>query len=89
MTGEARGGWFFEASFPVTLLDVDGKPIVRGYAQAQGEWMTDQMVPFKAELIFVSPSATNGTLLLEKANPSAEARNHEEVRVPVLLVPAP
>ena len=89
VTGEARGGWFFEGSFPVTLLDASDKPIVRGYAQAQGEWMTEQMVPFKAELVFVSPSATNGTLVLEKANPSAEARNHEEARVPVLLVPRP
>jgi len=83
VTGEARGTWFFEATFPVTLLDADGKPIVSGYAQAQGEWMTEQMVPFKTELVFATPSSANGTLVLEKANPSDLPEHDAEVRVPV------
>ena len=40
ITGEARGPWYFEASFPVVLTDGDGLIIAEGHGQAQGEWMT-------------------------------------------------
>ena len=33
--GKARGFWFFEASFPMELLDKDGKIIATGYSQAE------------------------------------------------------
>ena len=32
------GGWFFEASFPVKVLDGDGTVIGSGIAQAQTDW---------------------------------------------------
>jgi Tfp pilus assembly protein PilZ len=35
--GEARGPWFFEASFPVFLTDWDGLIIAEGIATAEGE----------------------------------------------------
>src|SRR3989338_9762193 len=34
ITGEARGTWFFEASFPVYVADWDGLIIGEGYAAA-------------------------------------------------------
>jgi hypothetical protein len=83
VTGEARGSWFFEATFPVTLLDADGKPVVRGFAQAQGEWMTEQFVPFKAELAFTAPAGASGTLLIEKANASGLPEHAGELRIPI------
>lgn len=83
VTGEARGSWFFEATFPVTLLDADGKPLVRGFAQAQGEWMTEDFVPFKAELVFTAPAGATGTLLIEKANASGLPEHAGELRIPI------
>jgi len=83
VTGEARGSWFFEATFPVTLLDADGKPLVRGFAQAQGEWMTEDFVPFKAELTFTAPAGATGTLLIEKANASGLPEHAGELRIPI------
>ncbi|MDQ5950179.1 MAG: hypothetical protein QG585_121, partial [Patescibacteria group bacterium] len=50
--GEARGTYFFEASFPVVLTNWDGLIIAEGIAQAQGEWMTEDFVPFVANLEF-------------------------------------
>ena len=85
ITGEARGFWFFEASFPVKLLDGDGNIIASGIAQAEGEWMTENFVPFKAELTFPQPTTSNGTLVLEKDNPSGLPENADELRVPVKL----
>lgn len=88
VTGEARGTWFFEATFPVRLLDASGALIVEHYAQAQGEWMTEAFVPFRAELRFESPATATGTLVLQKSNPSDMREHDDELRVPVRFVPA-
>lgn len=83
VTGEARGIWFFEASFPVKLYDANGKLLATAVAQAQGEWMTENFVPFKAEVVFSKPSTDTGLLVLEKDNPSGLPENADELRVPV------
>ena len=81
--GEARGYWFFEADFPVKLLDENGELIAGGIAQAQGEWMTEDFVPFEAALEFGVPETNKGLLILEKDNPSGLPENADELRVPV------
>ncbi len=81
--GQAIGSWFFEASFPVKLLDGNGQQIAIGIAQAQSDWMTDKFVPFRAELIFSSPPNGTGTLVLEKDNPSGLPENAAEVQLSV------
>jgi hypothetical protein len=83
VTGEARGTWFFEASFPVTLLDANGDILARRPAQARGEWMTEAFVPFEVELTFSQPTTPTGTLVLTKDNPSGLSEHDAEVRVPV------
>ena len=35
ITGRARGGWYFEASFPVELRDANGALLAQTIAQAQ------------------------------------------------------
>jgi len=50
--GEARGTWYFEASFPIRLEDANGKVLVQTYTMAQGEWMTENFVPFELILSF-------------------------------------
>src|SRR5687767_13755796 len=89
VTGEARGNWYFEASFPVTLLDANGNVVVQHYAQAEEEWMTTEFVPFRAVIEFAQPPSTpTGTLVLAKDNPSGEARFDDEIRIPVRFAPA-
>ncbi|OGL88661.1 hypothetical protein A3I42_01635 [Candidatus Uhrbacteria bacterium RIFCSPLOWO2_02_FULL_49_11] len=86
--GEARGYWFFEASFPIRLLDQNDKVIASGIAQAQGDWMTEAYVPFRAELDFTLPAGTDplqGTLVLVKDNPSGLPEHDDEFRVPVQI----
>jgi hypothetical protein len=69
--GEARGQWFFEASFPVILTNWDGLIIAQGIATADGDWMTTEFVPFTATLEFTKPEYNErGTLILQKDNPS-------------------
>ncbi|PIR44715.1 MAG: hypothetical protein COV10_03415 [Candidatus Vogelbacteria bacterium CG10_big_fil_rev_8_21_14_0_10_51_16] len=82
--GEARGNWFFEATFPVLLTNWDGLIIAEHYAEAildpddpDSTWMTTEYVPFRAVLTFDSPFATSspdfmkrGSLILQKSNAS-------------------
>jgi len=83
VTGEARGSWYFEASFPVKLLDGNGNVLVQTHADAQGDWMTNEFVPFKAVLTFSKPLTRTGTLVLEKDNPSDLPQNAASVTIPV------
>jgi len=83
ISGEAVGGWYFEASFPVKLLDAEGNILAEGPAQAQSDWMTSAFVPFEATLSFASPKSKTGTLVLQKDNPSGLPEHNAELRVPV------
>lgn len=84
--GEARGNWFFEASFPVMLTNWDGLIIAEGVAQAEGEWMTEEFVPFKAMLEFTKPEyGERGTLILKRDNPSGLPEHDAAVEIPVVF----
>jgi hypothetical protein len=68
--GKARGVWFFEASFPIEVLDQDGNRLAIAVAQAQGEWMTNDFVPFRADIKVPETYIGPATLILHKDNPS-------------------
>jgi len=85
VTGEARGYWFFEASFPVLVTDWDGKIIGEGYATAEGDWMVEDFVPFTAEVTFKKPDLylDRGTLILKKDNPSGLPEHDDALEIPI------
>lgn len=83
VTGQARGTWFFEASFPVKVYDANNQLLGTGVAQAQGEWMTEEFVPFTATVTFSTPSTATGKIVLEKDNPSGLPENDNSLIVPV------
>ncbi|MFH1111767.1 MAG: Gmad2 immunoglobulin-like domain-containing protein [Patescibacteria group bacterium] len=83
--GKARGTWFFEASFPVKLLDDQGNGLAQGIAQAQSDWMTENFVPFTATLTFTKPATATGTLILQKDNPSGLPADDAQISVPILF----
>lgn len=82
--GKARGPWFFEASFPVELIDENGVQLASGIAQADGEWMTTEFVPFRADIVvknkkYIGPA----TLILHKDNPSGEVERDASLSFPI------
>ncbi len=88
ITGKARGNWYFEASFPITLTNWDGLIIAEGYATAQGEWMTTEYVPFTATLNYTLPPETpyrRGFLILHKNNASGESQFDNAIEIPINL----
>ncbi len=82
-TGQARGYWFFEASFPVYILNDKNEIIGVGFATADDDWMTENFVPFSAEVQFDPKGAKNGFVILKKDNPSGLPEHDDELRIPV------
>lgn len=86
--GEARGPWYFEASFPITVVDWDGVIIGEGYAEAQGDWMTTEYVPFEGTITFTVPESTpyhRGAVIFKKDNPSGLPEHDDAFELPVLF----
>ena len=83
ISGQARGTWFFEASFPVRLLDAEGNILAEHYAMTDEEWMTEEFISFSSRLKFESPETDTGTLLLIKDNPSDIREYDAQLEIPV------
>jgi hypothetical protein len=90
LKGVARGYWFFEASFPISLVNWDGLIIAEGYATAESDWMTEEFVPFTATLEFTNPYnpgdpdfMKRGALILQKDNPSGLPEHDDALEIPV------
>lgn len=83
--GEAKGFWYFEASFPIKILDENENVLGWGIAQAQSDWMTEEFVPFEAKVDFENTVQQKGFLVLKRDNPSGLPENDEEFRIPVIL----
>ena len=94
LSGIARGFWSFEAVFPVELLDGNGRKIdfmdkdgniVDGIAHLTEDWMTEDFVPFFAELNFNFPKGKKGTLILKKSNMSDLPENDDSLVIPIVF----
>lgn len=86
ITGKARGYWYFEGTFPIVLTDWDGLIIAETYATAQDNWMTEEFVPFTAELTFEKPTyKNNGSLILQKDNASGLPENDDALEIQIFF----
>lgn len=79
--GKARGNWFFEASFPIEVLDKNGKILATGVAHPVNgtDWMTANFVNFKADIKVPQSYIGPATLVLKKDNPSGLAEHDASV----------
>jgi Immunoglobulin-like domain of bacterial spore germination len=82
ISGKAPGSWYFEGSFPVVVADQKGAKIGTGIAQAQGEWMTTELVPFSLSVDVGSYKGVASVTLL-RDNPSGLPENDDSVSVMV------
>ncbi|MCA9365987.1 hypothetical protein KC722_00220 [Candidatus Kaiserbacteria bacterium] len=88
VSGSARGYWFFEASAPVSIVNWDGVILGEGYITAEGNWMTEDFVPFTGEITYrpeEEPYSTSGTIIFRKDNPSGLPENDAAFELPVTL----
>jgi hypothetical protein len=83
ISGQAQGPMFFEGSFPASIEDSKGQILGSGLAKAEGDWMTEKMVPFKATINFKTPTTKNGFIILKSDNPSGLPENEHSVKFPI------
>ncbi len=85
--GKARGNWFFEASFPIEVLDKNGKSLAIGIAQPQNgeDWMTTNFVNFKADIQVPQTYIGPATLVLRKDNPSGLSEHDASIYFPIVI----
>ena len=85
--GAARGPWYFEASFPVKIVDAEGRILAEGAAHADAPWMTSEYVPFTATLQIGKIQIAEGAplrIILSKDNPSGLPENDDSTSIGVL-----
>jgi hypothetical protein len=85
ITGKAKGNWYFEASFPIQLVDLNGKVIATAIGQAQTDWMTTDYVDFKAEISYSATSTGRALLILKNDNPSGDPARDKSKIIPIIL----
>ena len=69
VSGRARGYWFSEGSFPITLLDNYGNVIAEGHATAQGKLIANDFVKFTGSLEFDNYiKGSKGIIIFKKDN---------------------
>ncbi len=87
--GEARGNWYFEASFPVEVRDANNNVIGTWHAEAQSDWMTTEYVSFRAQITFSQPKTPTGFLILRKDNPSGLPEHDDDLTIPITFKSSP
>lgn len=88
ISGKARGNWFFEGSFPITIVNWDGLIIGQGIGTAQGDWMTTEFVPFTATISYTFATGTpynRGAIILKKDNPSGLPKYDDSREIPIVF----
>ena len=87
VTGVAPNDWYFEAIFPVELVDASGEVLAEAPAEAQSDWMQEGPIAFRADLAFEVDEPVEAELVLQEDMPG-DGEEPRELRVPVLLTPA-
>ena len=86
LSGKAVGSWYFEASFPIELVDSNGDVLATTTGQAQGTWATTSFVSFTAQLSYAKATTTRrGLIVLSNDNPSGDQANEKQIFIPVIL----
>ena len=89
--GEAKGTWFFEASFPVEILNDKQELVTTGIAQGESDWMTTEFVPWtitfaeRPEKLEPVSSSPNAYIKFKNDNPSGDPIRDKSFILPIRL----
>lgn len=85
VSGAARGGWYFEANFPIAVYTKNGELLLESPVQAQGEWMTSDYVPFTVDLTIPGTYTGPALVVLRNDNPSGMPEQARAARLPIYI----
>lgn len=81
--GKAKGYWFFEADAPFLIVNDNNKVLSRGSVTAEGDWMTEDWVPFTATAEFNAVGSEAGYIIFQRSNASGKPEHDRSYRLPV------
>ncbi|MBI2611023.1 hypothetical protein HYW60_03785 [Candidatus Kaiserbacteria bacterium] len=84
VAGQARGSWFFGASFPLQVRDPENNNVGGGIAQTADNWMTTEFVSFEGK-VEVEDYSGPANLVLLKDNPSGLPELEDSVEFPIVV----
>ena len=82
LKGQARGYWYFEGQFPVSVIDDTGYIVAQGTAKATSDWKTTDMVPFEAN-IDVTSVARSETGIIKIIRDEQKGSNAQYIEIPI------
>lgn len=85
VTGEIKGGWFFEGNIGLNLLGSDKKMMRPGHATAKTDWMTSGPVSFEAEIDFSTLPKGKAYIEIHNDNASGLPENDKSILIPIVI----
>jgi len=86
ITGEIKGGYFFEGNILVSILDSNKNVLINGYGTATTDWMTASPVPFTASIDFTGLTQGKAYIEIQNDDPSGgEGGPAKKILIPVII----
>lgn len=85
LTGEVKGGYFFEANILVNVLDANRNVLRQGHGTATTDWMTTDPVTFTATVDFTGLPTGPAYLEIHNDNASGLSENNKSILIPVII----
>lgn len=87
LTGEVKGGYFFEGNILVNILDKNKNMLKQGYGTATTDWMTVGPVSFTADVDFTGLEKGKAYLELKQDDPSDGERGKpvKSILIPIII----
>lgn len=85
LTGEIKGGYFFEANILVNVLDKNKNVLKQGHGTATMDWMTSEPVSFTAQVDFTGLTPQHGYLEIHNDNASGLPENDKSILIPIII----
>jgi len=85
LTGEVKGGYFFEGNILVNILDVQKNVLKSGHGAATTDWMTVEPVSFTAIVDFTGLPIGPAYLEIHNDNASGLPENDKSILVPITI----
>jgi hypothetical protein len=85
LTGEVKGGYFFEGNILINVLDTNKNVLKQGHGTATTEWMTTDPVSFTATVDFTGLVAGPAYLEIHNDNASGLPENDKSILIPIII----
>jgi hypothetical protein len=86
VTGEVKGGYFFEGNILVNILDINKNVLKKSYGTATTDWMTTEPVSFTFNIDFTGLILGPAYIEVQNDDPSdGEGGTVKQILIPIII----